>query len=114
VRSGIVTRSLGRAAKRVPGLRRVPLLKLLAAAEVALLARDHLAYLTPAERRRLVSLVRIGRGRLSRLGDREREELEELPIKLGPRQLLGEAADRLSPVPLPRRLLYGRRGRPKA
>ena len=109
---GIVTHTLGRAAERVPGLRRVPVVKLLSAAEIALLARDHVGRLTPGERRRLVALVRIGRGRRSRLTPKERGELEELLVKLAPRQLLGDAVDRLSPVPLPRRLLYGRPSKP--
>lgn len=112
VPSGLVTRSLGRATEKVPGLRRVPVVKLLSAAEVALLARDHVARLTPAERRRLVRLVRIGRGRRSRLTASERGELEQLLTTLAPRQLLGEAVDRLSPVPLPQRMLYGHGQRP--
>ncbi len=106
--SGLVTHTLGRAAERIPGLRRVPLFKLLSVAEVAMLTADHLARLSPAERRRLLALVRLGRGRRSRLTDAERDELEALLIKLAPRQLMGGAVDRLSPVPLPRRLLYGR------
>jgi hypothetical protein len=105
---GIVNHTLGRATERVPGLRRVPVVKLLSAAEIGLLARDHLGRLTPAERRRLLALVRTGRGRRSRLNSGEREELERLLVKLAPRQLVGDAVDRLSPVPLPRRLLYGR------
>jgi hypothetical protein len=104
---GFVTHSLGRATERVPGLRRVPVVKLLVAAEVALLARDHVRRLTPAERRRLVTLVRTGRGRRSRLTGARRRELEELLLRLEPRVLVGEAVDRLSPVPLPRRLVYG-------
>jgi hypothetical protein len=108
VTPGIVTHTLGHAIGRVPGVRRIPVVKLLAAAEIALLARDHLARLTPGERRRLVALVRIGRGRRSRLTPKESEELERLLVKLAPRQLMGDAVNRLSPVPLPRRLLYGR------
>lgn len=106
-----IMNSLGRATRRVPGLRRVPVVKLLAAGEVALMARDHLMRLTPAERRRLVSLVRTGRGRRHRLTDAERRELEKLLEKLEARFLVGEAVDRLSPVPLPQRLLYGGRRR---
>jgi hypothetical protein len=112
VPSGIVTHTLGRVTERVPGLRRLPVVKLLAAAEIAVLARDHVARLSPAERRRLVALVRTGRGRRSRLTEREREELEGLVVKLAPRKLLGDAVDRLSPLPLPRRLLYGRSSTP--
>ena len=79
------------------------------AAEIALLAHDHLVRLTPAERRRLVTLVRVGRGRRSRLTVVERHELEELLGKLQPRAFVGGTVHRLSPVPIPRRLLYGPR-----
>jgi hypothetical protein len=113
VPSGIVNSALGRATERVPGLRRLPMVRLLAAAEIALLAHDHVARLSRAERRRLLALVRTGRGRRSHLTRREREELEGLLVKLGPRELLGDAVDRLSPLPLPHRLLYGRSSTPK-
>jgi hypothetical protein len=109
--SSLVIMTLAKAADRVPGLRRVPVVKLLSAAELALLARDHVARLSPGERRRLVSLVRVGRGRRSRLTSAEREELERLLIKLQPRLLVGEAINRLSPVPLPRRLVFGAKNR---
>ena len=39
---------------------------------------------------------------------RERDELSELLAKVEPREFVGEAADRLSPVPLPKRLTHGR------
>jgi hypothetical protein len=107
--SGLVNRSIVAVARRVPGVRRIPVVALLSAAEVAVLARDHYRRLNPAERRRLVQLIRVGRGRRDRLTARERDELERLLAKLEPRRLLGDAADRLSPVPIPRRLLYGRR-----
>ena len=103
--------TIGRAAGRVPGLRRVPVMKMLAAAELALLTRDHVQRLTPPERRRLITLVRVGRGRRSRLTGSERDELEQLLGKLEARLLMGHAVDRLSPVPLPRRLVYGRKTR---
>jgi len=109
--SGFMNQALGRAAGHVPGLRRVPVLKLLAAAELAVLTRDHLRRLTPSERRRLIALVRTGRGRRSRLTNAERGELERLLSKLQARLLVGEAVDRLSPVPLPRRLVYGPKNR---
>jgi hypothetical protein len=85
--------------------------KLLAAAELALLARDHVTRLSSDERRRLVVLVRVGRGRRSRLTEDERDELEGLLAKLQPRRLVGEAIDRLSPVPLPNRLVFGPKNR---
>ena len=109
--NGLFNVSLGKASERVPGLRRIPVVKLLAAAELALLARDHLARLSPSERRRLVVLVRVGRGRRSRLTTAERIELEGLLAKLQPRLLMGEAINRLSPVPLPRRLVFGPKNR---
>jgi hypothetical protein len=107
--TGLVNRSLGRVAERVPGIRRIPVVALLSAAEVAVLAKDHYQRLSPAERRRLLTLVRTGRGRTNRLTPRERDELEVLLAKLEPRRLLADAAGKLSPVPLPKRLLYGRR-----
>lgn len=101
----------GRIAKRLvsrlPGLRRLPMFKLLALAEIALLARDHLGRLDPAERSRLLHLVRTGRGRTRNLSDAEREELATLVAKVDPRRFAGLAADKLSPVPLPRRLVEG-------
>jgi hypothetical protein len=111
VPSGLFNISLGKASERVPGLRRVPVIKLIYAAELALLARDHVARLSPAERRRLVILVRVGRGRRRRLSDDERDELEGLLGKLQPRRLVGEAVNRLSPVPLPSRLVFGPKNR---
>jgi len=106
-----VTRSVGRAAGRVPGVRRIPVLKLLVAAELAMLARDHITRLSPYERRRLFQLVRLGRGRRRNLTDDERDELEALIAKMEPRLLIGLAMDKLSPVHLPRRVLYGPRRR---
>jgi hypothetical protein len=84
-------------------------MRLLSIAEIGMLARDHLARLEPEERRRLIHLVRIARGRPSSLRAREREELADLIAKLEPRVLAGAAADRLSPIPLPQRLLRGPR-----
>jgi hypothetical protein len=103
------TNILTRTAARLPGLRRIPVLKLLAVAEIAMLARDHFERLTPAERRRLVTLIREGRGRPSNLSKRERQELQALIAKVEPRAFAGEAADKLSPVPLPERLVHGKK-----
>ncbi len=104
-----LTRSIGRAATHVPGLRRLPVFKLISIAEVGLLARDHVLRLTPAERHRLIDLIRIARGRPSRLSTADREELADLVAKLEPRLLAGEAVDRISPVPLPKRVTRGKR-----
>lgn len=108
---GCLTRSLGRAVSRVPGLRHVPVLKLFVAAELALLARDHIMRLDRQERQRLVELARIGRGRRRNLSDAEREELAALMARMEPRLLAGHAVNKLSPLPLPRRLVYGPRKR---
>ena len=101
-----------RGATRVPGLRRLPVVKLVAVAEIVLLAHDHYVKLEPAERRRLVALVRKGRGRPSALAPEEREELVGLVARLEPRQFAGLVADRLSPVPLPNRVVRGRSRQP--
>ncbi len=94
---------------RIPGLKRLPVMKLIAIGEVALIARSHAMKLNADERRRLVALVRKGRGRRSRLSPGEREELSRLVAKAEPRLFAGLVADKLSPVPLPRRLVRGRR-----
>lgn len=94
--------------RRVPGLRHIPVVRLLALAEVALIAQDHVARLDPQERRRILQLVRIGRGRPSRLTNAQREELRELVAKAEPRLFVGEVAEKLSPVKLPQRIVRGR------
>jgi hypothetical protein len=85
-------------------LRRMPFLKVLAIAKLALLARRHLGNLEPHERRRLGQLVRRGH----RLDPAERDELRHLAGKLDPRAFAFATADALSPIRLPRRL-SGRR-----
>lgn len=100
-------RRLARAARRVPVVRQVPAVRLLALAEVALLARDHARQLSPSERRRVLELVRTGRGRRRNLTPSERDELSRLIAKTEPRRLAGEAINAVSPVNLPRRLVYG-------
>jgi hypothetical protein len=107
--SGLVNRTLGKASEKVPGLRRLPVVKLLSIAEIAVLTKDHYQRLSAAERKRLLELVRTGRGRTNRLTGPEREELEALVAKLEARRLVGDTVDRLSPVPLPKRILYGKR-----
>ena len=101
-------RLIARAATRIPGVRRLPVFRLLAIGEIALLARDHVSRLDPAERRRLLTLVRKGKGRTRDLSAEERDELQRLVAKAEPRRFVGTAADKLSPFPLPRRLREGR------
>jgi hypothetical protein len=93
---------------RLPGLRRLPVLKLLAVGEIALLARTHITKLDPVERRRFVELMRAGRGRPRNLSQEERDELATLVAKAEPRLFAGLVADKLSPIPLPRRVVHGR------
>jgi hypothetical protein len=88
---------------RVSALRRLPVAKLLAAAEIVLLAREHLGKLEPDERRRIAELLRIGHGRTRNLTPRQRAELAALIAKAVPRIFLRLTAERLSPVPVPRR-----------
>jgi hypothetical protein len=104
---GAATTAIAHGVQRVPGLKRLPVFKLIAIGEIALLARTHAVKLTPDERRRLVALVRKGRGRPSTLDAGEREELQGLVAKAEPRLFAGEAVNKLSPVPLPRRLTHG-------
>jgi hypothetical protein len=87
-----------------------PVIGLLLAAEVALMARGHAAKLNGAQRRRLLALVRQAKGRPSSLSEAERHELGALLASLEPRLFIGSAVRRLSPVPMPKRLLYGPRG----
>ncbi|MDQ6817298.1 MAG: hypothetical protein M3018_07815 [Actinomycetota bacterium] len=95
--------------RRVGILRRIPIARLLAVAEVVMLARQHLQKLDPEERRRFLALIGRGRGRPSRLTDSERAELTTLVLKADPRQFAFLAAERLSPVPLPDRILRRKR-----
>ena len=89
----------------------MPVLKLIAIAELALIAREHVARLNGSERRRLIQLVRLGRGRRRNLTEAERDELAFLVARMEPRLFAGHAFQKLSPVPLPGRLVYGRRRR---
>jgi hypothetical protein len=98
---------IARTAGHIPGLKRLPLFKLLALGEIAILAREHLYRLEPAQRRRLVELVQTSRGRKGNLSEAERRELADLLTRMEPRAFVGHAADRLSPVPLPGRVKRG-------
>jgi hypothetical protein len=89
-------------------VRGVPVMRLLAAAEVAVLAKQHLELLDAEQRRRLIELVRKAHGRPSSLSEAERRELGELVAALEPRRLAADAAGRVSPVPLPASWLRGR------
>lgn len=96
----LVNLALVRVAGRVPVLRQMPLFELVMAVEVAMLARAHYERLTPAERRRIVLLVRETGGRPSRFTPSRRRELAGLIAKAEPRLFLTTAAQRLSPLSL--------------
>ena len=108
---GLRNRAIATGVTRIPGLRRLPMFKLLAIGEIALLAHSHVRRLEPAERSRFLKLMRTGRGRVGNLSPSEREELSSLLAKMEPRLFAGLVADRLSPVPLPRRVVRGKRKR---
>ncbi len=80
-------------------LRRMPFFKVLAVAQMALLARSQLKQLDPTDRHRLGELVRRG----PRMDATERGELRGLLVKLEPRAFAVAAANAFSPVRLPRR-----------
>lgn len=96
--SPFVNVAVARAAQRLPGLRRVPLARLVLLAELGMLAKTHLDRLTPAERRRLVLLVRDTKGRPSNLTQRERRELEKLIAKVEPKAFASKAVEKFSPL----------------
>ena len=99
--SGMGAQLAGRALQRVPGLRMLPVVRLIMAAEVLLIGKHHLDRITPDERATLIRLVSKGRGRPSKLSDAEQLELHAIVEKLEPRIFLAEAADKISPVGVP-------------
>jgi hypothetical protein len=76
----------------------IPAARLILAAELVLLAREHIIRLEPAERRRIVELVRRGRGWPGRLTPGERHELAGLLAKTEPRLFATSAARKLVPL----------------
>lgn len=76
-------------------LRRVPAARMIVLGELLMLAREHVAKLEPQERRRIVELIRRGRGRPRNLTERERRELARLVEKAEPREFLGSAVKRV-------------------
>jgi hypothetical protein len=79
-------------------VRGVPVARLIAIGELVLLARDHITRLEPEERRRVIELVRRGRGRPSHLSGRERRELAALIAKAEPRLFARQAVIKFSPI----------------
>lgn len=100
---------LERSVRMVPVVKKIPVAKLLLVGEIALMARSHFERLEPAERRRFLALMGRAHGRTRNLSSRDREEFAALTAKLAPRLFAGLVADRFSPVPLPRRVIEGKR-----
>jgi hypothetical protein len=73
---------------------RLPMFRLMALAQVGLLAHRHLGALSRAERRRLLELAR----RPHRLSTSERQELKRIAAKLEPRAFAQDAVRTVSPV----------------
>ena len=82
-------------------IKRLPFFKILAIAQVALLVRRHLRGLSRDDRHRLTALARKG----TKLTPAERAELRVLVNKMEPKSFVLGAADKISPVPLPRWLV---------
>ncbi|MGN6189553.1 MAG: hypothetical protein ACTHOE_11680 [Conexibacter sp.] len=74
--------------------KKLPLFRLIALAQVGLLARQHFGALSPAERRRLLELGR----RPHRLSTAERRELQRIAAKLEPRAFAENAFRTVSPI----------------
>jgi|SRR5580704_16983708 hypothetical protein len=87
-----------------------PIVGVLLVAEIVAMAWTHLAMLNGAQRHRLLTLLGHAGSRPGSLSDAEREELRALIATLQPRLFLGSATGRLSPLPIPKRVLYGPRG----
>jgi hypothetical protein len=81
-------------------IKHLPFFKILAIAQVALLARRHLRGVSRADRQRLTELARRG----TKLTPAERAELRALVGKFEPGAFAVGAANHISPVRLPRRL----------
>lgn len=97
------------ASKLVATAKLIPLARLVAAARIIMLARQHWHKLEPAERQRVMVLVRQTHGRPRNLSAGEKLELARLVAKADPRLFAGLVAKRFSPVPLPGRVVRGRR-----
>jgi hypothetical protein len=96
--SPLINIAAARAAKRLPLLRNLPIVRLLVFGELVLLAKTHYERLTPRDRRRLVTLLRDGKMRPSNLSERQRRELEELITKADARGFVKAAVRKFSPI----------------
>jgi len=93
----------------IKATRAIPMARLLAAAQVVMLARRHWHRLDPPERRRVITLVRVAGGRRGRLTPGERLELARLIAKADPKLFAGLVVQKFSPVPIPKRMVREKR-----
>lgn len=84
--------------KKIPVVRRLPVARLIILAEIAILAGEHVGRLDARERRRVLELLRRGRGRPSNLSQRERAELAMLVAKAEPKLFARAVAKKFSPL----------------
>src|SRR5207302_1856357 len=80
----------------------VPIARLLVVGELAVELRRHVAKLEPAERARLLALLRQARGGRHALTQNERSELLGLVARMEPQAFIGMAVKRASPIVLSR------------
>jgi hypothetical protein len=85
-------------ARRIPGLRRVPIMWVLTVAEAAVATRRHWSGIDPSTRRRLRELVTKSRGRPSNLTAGEKRELRSLVGRLELTKLGRELAAVANPI----------------
>jgi hypothetical protein len=83
---------------KLPLVKRIPVARLIIIAEVAILAGEHVGRLDPAERRRIVTLLRRARLRPGNLNERERGELAMLVAKAEPKLFAKNVARKFSPL----------------
>jgi hypothetical protein len=102
---GLYTQLVGKAAQRIPGLRMLPVVRLIMAGEVLVLGKHHFDQISAEERGRIIGLVAKAKGRPKNLSLEEQVELNAIVQKLEPRLFMAEAADRMSPVGVPNPVL---------
>jgi hypothetical protein len=107
---GMIGRAVSRWARRTRFVARR--LWLVAALEVAWLARRHWKRLEPDERKRMLELTKKSRAQPSRLTERERREAAELLEKLDYAELGGNVVHTLLPFRPLSRLVEFALGRP--
>jgi hypothetical protein len=87
-----------RIARRIPGVRRIPIMWVLTVAEAVVATRRHWSGLDPHTRRRLLELVTKSRGRPSNLTAAEKRELRSLVGRMNLTKLGRDLAVVASPL----------------